>query len=66
MNKVAQMPVVMVPLHFDRDPLEHTPSCQHSVVIRTFITQDFMTGIAAVPGKHLPEEVRLISIFELV
>ncbi|XP_022085524.1 GMP synthase [glutamine-hydrolyzing]-like [Acanthaster planci] len=55
-NKISQMPVVLVPLHFDRDPTMHQPSCQRSVVIRTFITNDFMTGIPAQPGKHLPEE----------
>ena len=51
------MPVVLVPLHFDRDPLCHQPSSQRSAVIRTFITADFMTGIAAQPGKHIPEDV---------
>ena len=59
MNKLSQMPVVLVPLHFDRDVMSHTPSCQHSVAIRTFLTQDFMTGVSAIPGKHLPEEVSL-------
>ena len=59
MNKLSQMPVVLVPLHFDRDVMSHTPSCQHSVAIRTFLTQDFMTGVSALPGKHLPEEVSL-------
>jgi GMP synthase (glutamine-hydrolysing) len=56
-KKLSQMPIVLTPLHFDRDPSLHLPSCQHTAVIRTFITSDFMTGIAAVPGKHLPEEV---------
>lgn len=56
-SKLSQMPVVITPLHFDRDPIIHQPSCQRSIVIRTFITNDFMTGIAAVPGKHIPEEV---------
>lgn len=56
-TKISQMPIILVPLHFDRDPLSHQPSCQRSIVIRPFITSDFMTGIAAVPGKHLPEEV---------
>jgi GMP synthase (glutamine-hydrolysing) len=52
------MPVILVPLHFDRDPTSHLPSCQRSVVIRTFITNDFMTGIPAEPGKHIKTEVR--------
>ncbi|WAR14422.1 GUAA-like protein [Mya arenaria] len=44
-HKLSQMPVVLVPLHFDRDPTQHKPSCQRSVVIRTFMTHDFMTGV---------------------
>ncbi|MEQ2164198.1 hypothetical protein GOODEAATRI_004140 [Goodea atripinnis] len=36
---------------------EKQPSCRRSVVVRTFITSDFMTGIAAMPGNHIPEEV---------
>ncbi|KAK3599124.1 hypothetical protein CHS0354_016386 [Potamilus streckersoni] len=56
-SKVSQMPVIIVPLHFDRDPISHQPSCQRSIVIRTFITNDFMTGIAATPGIQLPIEV---------
>ncbi|CAJ0939580.1 unnamed protein product [Ranitomeya imitator] len=55
-SKISQMPVILTPLHFDRDPLQKQPSCQRSVVIRTFITSDFMTGIAATPGNEIPEE----------
>lgn len=51
------MPIILTPLHFDRDPLQKQPSCRRSVVIRTFITSDFMTGIPATPGNHIPEEV---------
>jgi len=51
------MPIVLIPVHFDRDPIDHIPSCQRSVVIRTFITNDFMTGVPATPGKHIPLEV---------
>lgn len=57
-GKISQMPVILTPLHFDRDPLQKQPSCRRSVVIRTFITSDFMTGIPATPGNHIPEEVR--------
>ena len=57
MDKISQMPVVLLPVHFDRDLLCRSPSCQRSVVIRPFITQDFMTGRAAVPTKHLPLHV---------
>ena len=51
------MPVVLLPLHFDRDMLTRDPSCQRSIVLRPFITNDFMTGTAAVPGQDIPEEV---------
>lgn len=63
-GKISQMPVILTPLHFDRDPLQKQPSCQRSVVIRTFITSDFMTGIPATPGNEIPVEV--IYIFLLM
>lgn len=56
-GKISQMPVILTPLHFDRDPLQKQPSCQRSVVIRTFITSDFMTGVPATPGNEIPVEV---------
>jgi len=52
-SSVSQMPVVLIPIHFDRSQLERVPSCCRSVVIRPFITQDFMTGVPALPGKDL-------------
>ncbi|XP_067851444.1 GMP synthase [glutamine-hydrolyzing] [Heptranchias perlo] len=64
-GKVSQMPIILTPLHFDRDPLQKQPSCQRSVVIRTFITSDFMTGIPATPGNHIPEEVILKMVREI-
>ena len=57
MGKLSQMPLVLLPVHFDRDAMSHVPSCQHSVVLRTFVTHDFMTGIAATPGTHISETV---------
>jgi len=57
LSQISQMPIVLIPVHFDRDPIDHIPSCQRSVVIRTFITNDFMTGVPATPGKHIPLEV---------
>ncbi|XP_073989483.1 GMP synthase burgundy [Rhodnius prolixus] len=57
MRKVSQMPVILLPLHFDRDAALRAPSCQRSIVIRPFITQDFMTGIPAVPGVHIPVDI---------
>ncbi|XP_069474530.1 GMP synthase [glutamine-hydrolyzing] [Ambystoma mexicanum] len=64
-GKVSQMPVILTPLHFDRDSLQKQPSCQRSVVIRTFITSDFMTGIPATPGNEIPEEVILKMVTEI-
>ena len=53
------MPVVLVPVHFDRTVENKIqPSCQRSIVIRTFITADFMTGVAAIPGQDIPVKVR--------
>ncbi|XP_065890395.1 GMP synthase [glutamine-hydrolyzing]-like [Dysidea avara] len=60
MSCVSQMPIVLVPLHFDRQLETETrirPSCQRSIVIRTFITSDFMTGVPAVPGQDIPIQV---------
>lgn len=57
MHCVSQMPVVLIPIHFDRKP--SLPSCQHAVVLRPFMTSDYMTGLPAVPGKDIPVEVRV-------
>lgn len=59
------MPVVLLPIHFDRDQALRIPSCQRSVVLRPFITQDFMTGVPAVPGKHLPLDVIKLKLLNL-
>ncbi|EDV31028.2 uncharacterized protein Dana_GF15152 [Drosophila ananassae] len=57
-RKISQMPVVLIPVHFDRDPINRTPSCRRSVVLRPFITNDFMTGVPAEPGSaQLPLQV---------
>jgi len=56
-NCVSQMPVVLLPIHFDRSQLERVPSCCRSVVIRPFKTMDFMTGVPAIPGKDLSVEL---------
>lgn len=55
MDRVQQMPVVMVPVHFDRDPNDRKQPCLRSFVLRPFLTSDFMTGLAALPGRDLPE-----------
>ncbi|XP_065835881.1 GMP synthase [glutamine-hydrolyzing]-like [Oscarella lobularis] len=56
-ERVSQMPVVCVPVHFDRPLGGREPSSRRSIVIRTFVTNDFMTGVPAVPGRDLPETV---------
>uniref|UniRef100_A0A7I4Y1S6 GMP synthase (glutamine-hydrolyzing) n=1 Tax=Haemonchus contortus TaxID=6289 RepID=A0A7I4Y1S6_HAECO len=60
-KKVQQMPVVMIPVHFDRPPTEIN-SYKRSFVLRPFITSDFMTGIAALPGRDIPEK----NVLEMV
>ncbi|KAG5674427.1 hypothetical protein PVAND_004399 [Polypedilum vanderplanki] len=52
MKGISQMPVVLVPLHFDRDPVDRKPSAQRSIVLRPFITNDFMTGVPVIPGSE--------------
>uniref|UniRef100_A0A1I7THS9 GMP synthase (glutamine-hydrolyzing) n=1 Tax=Caenorhabditis tropicalis TaxID=1561998 RepID=A0A1I7THS9_9PELO len=57
-SRISQMPVVMIPIDFDRDRTV-AGSYRHSIVLRPFVTSDFMTGQAAIPGVHLPEETLL-------
>ncbi|XKL68636.1 hypothetical protein PGB90_006405 [Kerria lacca] len=57
MQNVTQLPIVLLPLHFDRDIALRIPSCRRSLVIRPFISNDFMTGVPALPGRDLPLEV---------
>jgi len=47
METLSQVPVVLVPLPFWEE-------WNHSIVIRTFITNDFMTGVPAIPWKNIP------------
>lgn len=54
---LAQMPVVLIPIHFDRDSTQRLPSCQRSIVLRPFVTRDFMTGLPVVPDVHIPHQV---------
>lgn len=68
MRHLAQMPVVLIPIHFDREPVNRLPSCQRSIVLRPFISNDFMTGIPAIPGsEQMPTDVSFwlkIMIYE--
>ncbi len=38
MEKISQMPVVLIPIHFDRSIIERSTSFQRSVVLRSVIT----------------------------
>jgi len=49
--KLSQVPIILFPVTFGKT------GASHSVSIRTFITNDFMTGRPAVPGMDLPVEV---------
>ncbi|KAM7541506.1 hypothetical protein Aperf_G00000042799 [Anoplocephala perfoliata] len=56
MRRLSQMPIVLIPIHFDRDPgnMMASSSILRSVVLRPFLTADFMTGLPARPGVDLP------------
>lgn len=61
MSGISQMPVVLIPLHFDRDPVDRKPSTQRSIVLRPFATNDFMTGSPIVPGtEQMPMKVSFL------
>ncbi|KYQ90422.1 GMP synthetase [Tieghemostelium lacteum] len=48
-RSLSQVPVVLLPLGFGH-------SQKRSIAIRTFITNDFMTGVPAIPGQNIPFE----------
>lgn len=50
LHSISQVPVILIPVDFDGGN-------KHSIVIRTFITNDFMTGLAANPGEEMPTNV---------
>lgn len=49
LRKLAQVPVVLFPVDFGNT------GCR-SICVRPFMTNDFMTGVPAVPGKDIPYE----------
>lgn len=59
------MPVILVPIHFDRHYKlpQYFPSICRSFCLRPFITRDFMTGQAALPGRDIPEKVENVDTF---
>lgn len=49
-QKLSQVPVILTPVDFGE-------TGKRSIVIRTFITNDFMTGVPAIPGsEYMPIE----------
>ncbi|EFA75840.1 GMP synthetase [Heterostelium album PN500] len=48
---LSQVPIILFPIDFDTEN-----SGKRSIAIRTFITNDFMTGVPAVPNQQIPEE----------
>lgn len=56
-NSLSQMPIVLIPVHFDLDQVSRISSCQRSIVLRPFCSHDFMTGMPAIPGRELPVDV---------
>lgn len=53
---VAQVPVISVPIDLDYNGDAKTTT-NRTIVIRTFMTSDFMTGVPATPGKEIPVAV---------
>jgi GMP synthase (glutamine-hydrolysing) len=49
LEQLSQVPVISFPVNFG------SPG-NRSVGIRTFLTNDFMTGVPAIPGIHMPLE----------
>lgn len=49
-KKLSQVPVILFPVNFGQENFR-------SIAIRTFITNDFMTGVPAVPGIDIPIKV---------
>jgi GMP synthase (glutamine-hydrolysing) len=47
-EKLSQVPVVSFPVNFGKPG-------ERSIGIRTFITNDFMTGVPAIPEIHMPK-----------
>lgn len=52
LTKLSQVPVISIPVGFGTVG-------NRSIVLRPFMTNDFMTGLPALPGKDIPEKVVL-------
>ena len=58
-NSVSQAPIILYPVPYSK-------TNQRSIVIRTLITNDFMTGRAAVPGKDISEATIMNTMCDLL
>jgi len=58
MRKLSQVPVIIFPVPFGI-------TGNRSIAIRPFITSDFMTGMAAEPGRDFPEGVLLDMVSQI-
>lgn len=58
MGNISQMPVVLMPIHFDRSSVKRVLSTGRSIALRPFKTNDFSTGVPLLPGStDLPIKV---------
>ncbi|CAG9573878.1 putative GMP synthase [Leishmania major strain Friedlin] len=58
-RSLSQVPIILIPIGFDK-------AGGYSVVVRTFLTNDFMTGIPATPGTAFMPLAVLEEIFNEV
>ncbi|CAD5214971.1 unnamed protein product [Bursaphelenchus xylophilus] len=63
MHMIQQMPVVLIPIQFGYVDVDNSipHTVLHSIVLRPFITRDFMTGTNALPGRDIP-----VIVFETI
>ena len=58
-QSLSQVPVISFPVNFG------IPG-NRSIGIRTFITNDFMTGVPAMPGKHIPGKALIEMVYGIL
>jgi len=58
-QKLSQVPVISFPVNFGQKG-------KRSIGIRTFITNDFMTGVPATPGQEIPIKVLDAMVREIL
>lgn len=58
-RRLSQAPVILTPLNFGCDGYR-------SIVLRPFVTRDFMTGVPARPNVDLPEELVMHTVNQIL